>query len=53
MPTMVTGQKLRAAVQDGSFIQGGDATCVEGVKYDFRLSARILKARYGSPIDPK
>ena len=51
MPAMVTGQKLRAAVQDRSFIQGGDATCVEGVKYDFRLSARILKARYGSPID--
>lgn len=51
MPAMVTGQKLRAAVEDGSFIQGGDSTCVEGVKYDFRLSARILKARYASPID--
>lgn len=51
MPTMITGKELRAAVDDGSFIQGGDATCVEGVKYDFRLSARILKARYASPID--
>lgn len=51
MPTMVTGQELRAAVTGGSFIQGGDSTCVEGVKYDFRLSTRILKARYTSPID--
>ena len=48
MPAMVTGQKLRAAVEEASFIQGGDSTCVEGVKYDFRLSARYS---YGSPID--
>ncbi len=51
MPTMVTGQDLLGAVSKGSFIQGGDSSCVEGVKYDFRLSARILKARYSSPID--
>ncbi|MBI5912338.1 MAG: hypothetical protein HY848_20610 [Betaproteobacteria bacterium] len=51
MPTMITGKELRAAVEEGSFIQGGDFSCVEGVKYDFRLSARILKARYTSPID--
>lgn len=51
MPTMVTGQELLRAVQEGTFIQGGDVSCVEGVKYDFRLGPRILKARYSTPID--
>lgn len=51
MAMMVTGQDLLSAVNKGSFIQGGESSCVEGVKYDFRLSPRILKARYSSPID--
>lgn len=51
MPTMITGRELLRAVQESTFIQGGDVSCVEGVKYDFRLSPRILKARYSTPID--
>jgi deoxycytidine triphosphate deaminase len=51
MPTMVTGQELRVAIEKGSFVQDGDVNCVEGVKYDFRLGPRILKARYSAPID--
>jgi deoxycytidine triphosphate deaminase len=51
MPTMVTGQELRSAIEKGTFVQGGDLNCVEGVKYDFRLGPRILKARYSTPID--
>ena len=51
MPKMVTGERLREAVERQTFIQGGDPICAEGVKYDFRLSARILKAKFGRPID--
>ncbi len=51
MATMVTGAELREAVQMQTFIQGGEPTCAEGVKYDFRLSPKILKAKFNAPID--
>jgi dCTP deaminase len=50
MPTLVTGEKLRDAVQKGTFIEGGDVKSVEGVKYDFHMGQQILKAKYGQPI---
>jgi|SRR5271157_1283499 len=53
MPKMITGAALLAAVHDQSFITAGSEDCAEGVKYDFRLSSRILKAGYGIPIDLK
>jgi hypothetical protein len=53
MPTMITGPRLRDAVVNTTFIQGGDAACAEGVKYDFRMSSKILKASFGRPIDTK
>ena len=51
MPTMVTGDELRQAVERKTFIIDGAASCAEGIKYDFRLSAHILKASFGGPID--
>ncbi len=51
MPIMLTGVRLREAVQAETFIQRGDPLCAEGVKYDFRLSSRFLKAKFGRPID--
>ena len=51
MPTLVTGERLKAAVADATFIQGGDVGGVESVKYDFRMGSRILKATYGQPKD--
>ncbi|HQU07587.1 MAG: hypothetical protein B7X04_01410 [Parcubacteria group bacterium 21-54-25] len=50
MPTIVTGQRLLAAVRDQTFIRGGEETCVEGAKYDLRMGNRLLKAG-GGPID--
>ena len=35
---LVTGDHLREAVEQGTFIKRGDVACAEGVKYDFRLS---------------
>lgn len=51
MSNLITGKKLAGAVKEGTFIKGGDIKCAEGVKYDFRLSSRILKASYQRPID--
>jgi len=48
MANIVTGEKLIEAVKQQTFIKGGKP---EGVKYDFRLSSRILKASYERPID--
>jgi deoxycytidine triphosphate deaminase len=50
MANMVTGEELRDAVKQQTFIKGGDADSVEGVKYDFHLGSRILMAG-GSPVD--
>ena len=51
MAALVTGRELTEAVEKSTFIQGGDVSCAEGVKYDLRLSPRILKAKFGGPID--
>jgi hypothetical protein len=48
---MITGEALADAVEIGTFIIGGIADCAEGIKYDFRISSRILKASFGVPID--
>ncbi len=51
MATMITGKELKEAVLSQSIMQAGDEKCVEGIKYDFRLSSHILKAKFGRPID--
>jgi dCTP deaminase len=51
MPTLVTGEKLRDAVEKQTFIEGGNANSVEGVKYDFHMGSQVLKAKYGQPVD--
>lgn len=51
MPRMITGEVLRRSIDKSDFLQYGDSTCAEGVKYDFRMSSRILKASFGRPID--
>jgi deoxycytidine triphosphate deaminase len=51
VPHLVAGARLREAVSAASFIQGGDVTSVEGVKYDFHVGNRILKAAYTQPVD--
>ena len=51
MPRMITGEEICDAVRGETFIKGGDTPCAEGVKYDFRLSSRILKASFKRPVD--
>ena len=51
MAKVITGDALKRAVEDQSFIKGGSLSCAEGLKYDFRLGTRILKASFGLPVD--
>ena len=51
MSTLVTGARLRQAVESQSFIKGGDPASADAVKYDFHLGDRVLKAMYRQPKD--
>ena len=51
MARAITGEQLVTAVEEQSFIKGGDPRCAEGIKYDFRMGSRVLKAKYGRSID--
>jgi deoxycytidine triphosphate deaminase len=49
--TLITGVHLSEAISAGGFIKHGVENCVEGAKYDFRMSPLILKSSYGAPIN--
>lgn len=51
MANLITAEALRAAISQQLFIKGGEANNTEDIKYDFRLSNHILKAKFGRPID--
>ncbi len=51
MPNLISGDRLRKAVEDEAFIIGGDPKSVENVKYDFHMGDRVLKAAYAQPVD--
>lgn len=51
MANLITADELRPAISQQLFIKGGDANNAEVIKYDFRLSNHILKAKFGRPID--
>jgi deoxycytidine triphosphate deaminase len=48
--SLITGDKLRAALGPDGFIKDGNPTSVEGAKYDFRMSPLILKSSFSAPI---
>ena len=50
MPEMITGKALLTAVEEESFIRGGVSCCAEAIKYSFRRSNHILKAKFRHPI---
>ncbi|MBW8303239.1 MAG: hypothetical protein K0M78_04720, partial [Brevundimonas sp.] len=51
MPRLLTGARLRTAVEEGTFIKDGVPSSVEAVKYDFHLGTRVLKACFRQPKD--
>ena len=51
MATLITGAHLTKALEADGFIKDGSTACVEGAKYDFRMSPLILKASFGTPVN--
>jgi len=48
---LITGERLGRALEPTGFIKDGLSACVEGAKYDFRMSPLILKASFGTPVN--
>lgn len=51
MAKIITGPELKALISNGTTIENADLSCVEGIKYDFRLGPKLLKSYFGAPID--
>lgn len=51
MPILLGNSELKNAVAPGGFIQKGKIENVDGIKYDFSLSQRVLKAKFKQPIN--
>ncbi len=51
MAKVISESALKLAVEEGTFIKGGTPACAEGLKYDFQLGKRILKASFGQPVN--
>ena len=51
MSKIITASELKEAMANGLIMRDGSEDCAEGIKYDFRLGSRFLKAYFGRPID--
>jgi deoxycytidine triphosphate deaminase len=51
LPELVTGARLRDAIEQATFVKDGTPDSVVGVKYDLHIGNRILKATYSQPVD--
>lgn len=48
MPTIIGEKQLKEYIREGKIIQNGDMNSAEGIKYDFHLGSRFLKAGFNS-----
>lgn len=53
MSKIITASELKRAIEEQTYMKDGSEDCAEGIKYDFRLGSRFLKAYFGRPIDFK
>jgi deoxycytidine triphosphate deaminase len=51
MSKVISGKRLQEAIKNAEFLSGGDISCCDGIKYDFRLDECILKSKFGVPIN--
>ncbi|MCM1123574.1 MAG: hypothetical protein NC416_13415 [Eubacterium sp.] len=51
MSKVVTESTIKAWIHRGDIIESGDECCAEGIKYDFRLGSKFLKAYFGRVMD--
>ncbi len=53
MAKIITEDELREAIKNTTLLSDGDVNCAEGIKYDFRLGTKFLKAYFGCAVDYK
>lgn len=46
MPKIIPESRIKEAIRAGTFLKGGREQNAEGIKYDFRMSSKILKAKF-------
>jgi hypothetical protein len=51
MAALITHGHLKEIITTGQIVIGGDPDSVEGIKYDFRLGSKFLKASLERPVD--
>ncbi len=51
MSKVITEEEIRQWIVEKKVIQSGDESCAEGIKYDFRLGNKFLKAYFGREVD--
>lgn len=51
MSKVITEKEIQGWIQDRKVIIDGDTNCAEGIKYDFRLGKKFLKAYFGRVMD--
>jgi len=51
MPRTITYEELVEAVENNTFIKNGVKESAEGIKYDFRMGSRVLKASKHGAVD--
>lgn len=51
MSKVITENTIKKWIQEGKVIQCGEESCAEGIKYDFRLGSKFLKAYFGRVMD--
>lgn len=51
MSKVITEEEIKKWIQDNTNIQDGNLDCAEGIKYDFRLGNKFLKAYFGRVMD--
>lgn|GEM_PF-1058603 len=51
MSKVITEEELKGWIEHDEVIQDGDSACAEGIKYDFRLGDKFLKAYFGRTMN--
>lgn len=51
MARHLSAQEIISGMNENGFLQNAKIENVEGLKYDFRISSRVLKAKFHQPID--
>lgn len=51
MSKVITEKEIKEWIENGTNINDGDLECAEGIKYDFRLGSKFLKAYFGRVMD--